>query len=165
MTTSGLSKDLDALAVYTNSFPVRLSPHPLDESAKRGKELFFSKQVGCAECHTGAYFTDSTLQKPYKVHDVGTGKDDPGEKMGPKYDTPTLLGVYRSGPYLHHGKAQSLMEVLTKFNPKDEHGKTSQLSVEQKQDLVAFMKALPYETPPETTPNSVPHRLIDKRKE
>ena len=35
------------------------------------------------------YFSDSSLQKPYKLHDVGTG-DDPTEKMGPAYDTPTL---------------------------------------------------------------------------
>ena len=32
------------------------------------------------------------------------------EKMGPEYDTPTLLGVYRNTSYLHHGKARSLME-------------------------------------------------------
>ena len=43
-----------------------------------------------------------------KLHDVGTGMDDPSEKMGPKYKTPTLLGVYRTAPYLHHGKAATL---------------------------------------------------------
>lgn len=162
-TCAGLSKDLDALAVYTNSFPVRTSPHPLSDAAKRGKELFFSKQVGCAECHNGPYYSDSTLTKPFKLHDVGTGKDDPLEKMGPRYDTPTLLGVYRSAPYLHHGKAENLMEVLTKYNPNDQHGKTSQLSPAQKEELIAFLKALPYEKPPEETPNSVPHRLIEKK--
>jgi YVTN family beta-propeller protein len=168
-TCSGLSKDLDALAIYTNSFPVRLSPHipspgKLSEEAIRGKELFFSKEVNCASCHSGPYYTDSRLQKPYNLHDVGTG-DGKDEKMGPKYDTPSLIGVYRSAPYLHHGKAETLMDVLTKYNPQDKHGKTSHLSTKQKEDLVAFLKSLPYETPPDETPNTVPHREIKARKE
>src|SRR5262249_43303141 len=103
--TAGRSKDLDALAIYTNSFEFTLSPHipapaKLAAAAARAKVLFFDKPVGCAPCHSGPYYTDSSLKKPYKLHDVGTGKDDPGEKMGPKYDTPTLLGAYRSAPYL-----------------------------------------------------------------
>ena len=75
-----------------------------------------SKAVGCATCHSGPYYTDSSLKKPFKLHDVGTGGDDPTEKMGPKYDTPTLLGVYRTAPYLHHGKAKTLRDVLTTCN-------------------------------------------------
>jgi cytochrome c peroxidase len=78
-------------------------------------------------------------------YDVGTGSDDPGEKMGPEYDTPSLIGVYRTAPYLHHGKAATLEEVLTRYNPGDRHGKTSQLSAEQRSDLIEFLKALPYE--------------------
>jgi len=97
---AGRSKDLDALAIYCNSFDFTLSPHSpapgkLSEFAERGKKVFFDKKVNCAECHSGPYYTDSSLTKPFKLHDVGTGGDDPTEKIGPKYDTPTLLGVYR----------------------------------------------------------------------
>ena len=67
--------------------------------------------------------------------------------MEPKYDTPTLLGLYRSGPYLHHGKAASLKDVLTTFNLHDQHGTTSNLTDRQIQDLVEFLKALPFEDP------------------
>jgi len=161
---SGLSDNLDALAIYTNSFEVEtLSPHAvgpglLSEAAKRGKQLFESASVGCATCHTGPYFTDSNLAKPV-VHDVGTGLDDPGEKMGPKYDTPSLIGVYRTAPYLHHGKAPTLKDVLTTANKGDKHGKTSHLKPEEIDDLVAFLKSLPFELPPKQTPNSVPYRL------
>jgi cytochrome c peroxidase len=81
------------------------------------------------------------------MHDVGTGHDDPTEKMEPKYDTPTLIGVYRTAPYLHHGKAATLEEVLTTRNAQDQHGKTSHLTREQISDLVEFLKALPYEDP------------------
>jgi len=146
----GLSRDLDALAAYSNAHKFTLSPHArggLNESARRGKELFFAKETGCAECHSGPYYTDSTPQSPFKLHDVGTGEDDPSEKMGSKYDTPTLLGVYRTPPYLHHGKALTLEEVLTSCNRGDRHGKTSQLTPAQIADLVEFLKALPYEDP------------------
>jgi len=167
---AGRSQDLDALAIYCNSFDFTLSPHilapgKLTADAERGKQLFFSKQVGCANCHNGPYYTDSSLQKPFKLHDVGTGADDPTEKMGPAYDTPTLLGIYRTAPYLHHGKAKTLRDVLTTCNKDDKHGKTSQLQANEVDDLVAFLKSLPYETPPNETPNTVKYRVSPKHKE
>jgi YVTN family beta-propeller protein len=161
---SGRSKDLDAMAIYTNSFEFRLSPHipapgKLSPAAERGKALFFDAQVGCATCHSGPYYTDSSLTKPFNLHDVGTGNDDPTEKIGPKYDTPTLLGVYRSAPYLHHGKAPTLRDVLTTCNKEDRHGKTSHLKEAAIDDLVEFLKSLPYEKPPDETPNTVKYRV------
>jgi hypothetical protein len=167
--TSGKNRDLDAIAIYTNSFDFTLSPHiaapgKLLPAAQRGKALFFDKTVGCATCHGGPYYSDSSLKKPYNLHDVGTGKDDPLEKMGPKYDTPTLLGVYRSAPYLHHGKAKTLLDVLTTCNKGDKHGKTSHLKKDQLDDLVAFLKALPYEMPPDETPNTVKYRYVAPKK-
>jgi YVTN family beta-propeller protein len=168
--TSGRSKDLDALAVYSNSFEFPLSPHipgpgKLSAEAERGRKLFFAREIGCASCHSGPYYTDSSLKKPFNLHDVGTGNDDPSEKMGPKYDTPTLLGVYRTAPYLHHGKAKTLLEVLTTCNKQDRHGKTSHLKPAELDDLVAFLKSLPYETPPTETPNSVKYRYVPAKKE
>lgn len=160
----GRSKDLDALAIYCNSFEHTLSPHipaegKLSASAQKGKELFFSKEVGCAKCHSGPYYSDSGLKKPFHMHDVGTGTGDPLEKMGSKFDTPSLLRVYRTAPYLHDGRAKTLRDVLTTHNPKDLHGKTSHLSTDQIEDLVSFLKALPYVKPPEETPNSTKFRV------
>jgi YVTN family beta-propeller protein len=162
---AGRSADLDALAVYCNSFTFTLSPHipapgRLSEAAQRGKAIFFSEAVGCAKCHSGPYYTDSSLKKPFNLHDVGTGGDDPGEKMGPKYDTPTLLGVYRNAPYLHHGKAATLRDVLTTCNGRDRHGRTSHLKAGEIDDLVDFLKSLPYEQPPDETPNTVKYRYV-----
>jgi YVTN family beta-propeller protein len=167
---AGRSPDLDALAVYCNSFEFTLSPHipapgKLSAAAERGRKLFFCEAVGCAKCHSGPYYTDSTLKKPFHLHDVGTGKDDPSEKIGPKYDTPTLLGVYRTAPYLHHGKAQTLRDVLTTCNPGDKHGKTSHLQPQEIDDLVAFLKSLPYELPPKETPNTVKYRYRKEDKQ
>jgi len=143
----GLSADLDALAAYTNSHHWPISPHAkqgLGAAAQRGKALFFSAETKCATCHSGPMFTDSAV-KSLPMHDVGTGGDDAVEKLGPKYDTPTLLGVYRTAPYLHHGQAATLADVLTTKNQGDQHGMTSHLSPTQIDDLVEFLKALPYE--------------------
>src|SRR5207237_1709141 len=73
------SKDLDALAIYTNSFEFRLSPHipapgRLSAAAERGKQLFFSNTLTCAVCHSRSNHTDSNLTKPYKLHDVRVEK-------------------------------------------------------------------------------------------
>lgn len=163
--TGGRSKDLDALAIYCNSFEFpMLSPHAagpgkLTATAQKGRDLFFSEAVGCARCHTGPYYTDSSLKKPFNLHDVGTGADDKSERMGTKYDTPTLLGIYRSGPYLHDGSAKTLMDVLTTANKNDKHGKTSHLTQAEREALVAFLQSLPYEMPPTTTDNTVSDRV------
>lgn len=147
-----LSDDLDAMAAYANSHKFTLSPHAkngLSETAKRGREIFRSSATKCASCHGGPFYTDSTPGPVDKIirHDVGTGNDDPSEKMEPSYDTPTLLGVYRTAPYFHHGKAKTLKEVLVECNKGDKHGKTSHLSEQEVNDLVEFLKALPYEDP------------------
>jgi YVTN family beta-propeller protein len=143
----GRSTDLDALAAYSNSHSIPLSPHAatgLSESARRGRELFFDARTKCSVCHNGPLYTDSQLGGSLVRHDVGTG-EGPDEKLSPEYDTPTLLGVYRTAPYLHHGKAETLEEVLTTFNVGDRHGRTSDLQPEEIADLVEFLKALPYE--------------------
>jgi YVTN family beta-propeller protein len=149
-TNRGLSKSLDALAAYTNSHTFTLSPYAkggLSPAAERGRQLFLSKQTKCAECHSGPFFTDSQSGKPSVRHDVGTGTADDSETMGPAYDTPMLLGLYRSAPYLHHGKAETLRDVLTTQNSGDKHGVTSHLSAGEVDDLVAFLKSLPFEQP------------------
>ena len=81
--------------------------------------------------------------------------------MGTAYDTPTLLGVYRSAPYLHDGTAATLRDVLTTKNTADQHGTTSQLSPTEIEDLVAFLKALPFEDP-EPAAKSSGLKMVEK---
>ena len=146
---TGRSQMLDALAVYTNSHRPSMSPHAkqgLSAAARRGRALFLSKSTRCASCHSGPFYSDSQPGKAPQ-HDVGTGRTDETELMGTAYDTPTLLGIYRSAPYLHDGSAATLRDVLTTANPNDQHGVTSQLTAAEVDDLVEFLKALPFEDP------------------
>lgn len=161
---SGRSKMLDALAVYTNSHRFSISPYSkngLSDSAKRGQTIFHSPATGCATCHTGAYYSDSQPGGELVRHDVGTGRTDPSELMGTAYDTPTLLGVYRSAPYLHDGTAATLRDVLTTKNNGNIHGATSQLEPSQIDDLVAFLRALPFEDP-EPAARAEGLKMVDK---
>jgi DNA-binding beta-propeller fold protein YncE len=148
----GLSSDLDALAAYSNSHNFTLSPYAktgLTDQARRGREIFLSEKTACARCHQGPLYTDSVPRDAESIvrHDVGTGADDPTELMGPAFDTPSLLGAYRTASYLHHGKAATLAEVVTTYNPDDRHGVTSHLSSDEVACLVAFLNSLPYEDP------------------
>jgi hypothetical protein len=134
----GRSYDLDSLALFIDSlaFLPNLHGEEFDpELLAQGQRLFFNERVGCAECHPPPYYTD------FEVHDVGTALGS-AEVLGPLIDTPTLLSLSRSAPYLHDGSAPTLMDVLTSGNPGDQHGVTSLLSKDQLKALIAFMLAL-----------------------
>ncbi len=129
--------DEDARAIEAYFLSLQPVPSPalengrLSESAKRGKSVFHTAK--CAVCHDDDHFTDMTL------HNVGTGT---GREQNTKWDTPTLREVWRTAPYLHNGRAATLMDVITSHNPADRHGKTSQLTERQKLDLVAYLRSL-----------------------
>jgi len=132
-----------AMLAYMNTLTPRPNPHmeggrprpEIRDAARRGRTLFFDAQVGCAACHKGPNFAESGAAPNAKRYDVGTGK---------KLDVPSLLHLWDTAPYLHDGRAETLREVITKHNPDDRHGKTSHLTQQQLDDLVAFQLA-PYE--------------------
>ena len=130
--------DAVALDEYLKSLKPIPSPHlragKLSDGAQRGKKLFFDETVGCADCHKGALCTDM------KLHDVGTvGRFD---KSTDRFDTPSLIEVWRSAPYLHDGRAGSIRDVITACNPHDEHGQTSHLTKQQIDDLMEYVLSL-----------------------
>jgi DNA-binding beta-propeller fold protein YncE/mono/diheme cytochrome c family protein len=114
------------------------SPHlvegRLSPAARRGRAIFEQRRVGCARCHLAGLFTD---QNP---HDVGTSAA--GDPPGTALDTPTLIELWRTRPYLHDGSAATLREVLVERNPRDQHGRTSHLTPAQLDDLVAYLLSL-----------------------
>jgi DNA-binding beta-propeller fold protein YncE len=124
-----------ALAVDAYLQAMQSTPHPsldrgeLGEAAMRGQEVFV--RARCADCHNGPHFTSQ------RKYDVGTGRI-----AGELLDTPALLEVWRTGPYLQDGRAASLRDVLTVCNPGDQHGVTSGLSAAEIDDLVAYVSSL-----------------------
>jgi hypothetical protein len=43
---------------------------------------------------------------------------------------------------LHDGRAKTLHEIFTTYNPNDKHGKTSELSEQELNDLIEYLKTL-----------------------
>ena len=141
---SGVSAELDALAAYLESLdevpasPYRLSDGSMTEDGLAGKALF--QQLDCGSCHMGPDFTDSPLDE---LHDVGTIKATSGNRLGGTLtgiDTPTLLGIWNDGPYLHDGSAATLLDVLTTSNPGELHGSTLSLTSIEIEQLIAYLK-------------------------
>jgi cytochrome c peroxidase len=93
-----------------------------------------SQATGCAECHPPLLFTDQ------KRHQVGTGGKLDGK--ADNFDTPTLVEVWRTAPYLHDGSAATMHDVLTKRNPANQHGRTSHLTPKEIDDLVEYILSL-----------------------
>ncbi len=112
----------------------RLVKSKFSAAAKRGEKLFNSKETGCTRCHPWPLLTD--LQR----YDVGTlGRFD---KQSDFVDTPTLVEIWRTAPYLHDGSAATIRDVLTTANHDDQHGKTSHLTADQLNDLIEFLLSL-----------------------
>jgi cytochrome c peroxidase len=99
--------------------------------SKDGTEIPQSNQ--CTYCHSGPKYTNQ------KQFDIGSGK--PTDRS-PVLDVPQLPNVAYSSPYLHDGSARSLEEIWTVFNPKDRHGVTNDLTKDELNDLIEYLKTL-----------------------
>lgn len=112
---------------YPPLLPRADAPSP---AVTRGR-LLFQNAARCHECHSGMKFTDR------KSHDVGTGSGRAYE-----FDTPSLYRISETAPYLHDGRATTLDEIFTRFNPAGLHGAAADLSPDELRDLVAYLKTL-----------------------
>jgi YVTN family beta-propeller protein len=148
---AGLSPELDGLAAFVatldhvNPSPYRNPDGTMTADALAGKALF--NKLGCDFCHVAPEYTDSARGI---LHDVGTIKPSSGHRSGGPLlgiDTPTLLGVWETAPYLHDGSAPTLRDVLTTANPNDGHAFVSELKPAELDQLIAYVEQLDNELP------------------
>jgi YVTN family beta-propeller protein len=140
--------ELTDLVTFVFSIPVRPNRYrllngELTPAQERGKAIFertrykdgrpIPEANQCASCHSGRKYTNQ------KLADVGTGK---ATDRSPRIDTPHLPDVAYSGPYLHDGSARSLEEIWTVFNPKDTHGVSNDLTKDELNDLIEYLRTL-----------------------
>jgi YVTN family beta-propeller protein len=115
----------------------------LTDAQRRGKAMFerqytndgreIPRQERCVTCHFPPLYTDRN------VHDVGTRMQYDAEG---KFDVPHLNNIYDSAPYLHNGIAETLEEIWTRYNPDDQHGVTNDMTKDQLNDLIEYLKTL-----------------------
>jgi hypothetical protein len=129
-----LSEPCDCIDIYIQYLPSVPSPYIIDgqlsEKAKRGQILFESPQVGCSHCHPAPLFTDK------KMYNVNT--QVPAYETRGKFDTPTLVEVWRTAPYMHDGRYVEMKDVFT----KSKHGNVEKLSNEEIDALVEYVLSL-----------------------
>jgi hypothetical protein len=131
------SEDAEALDAYLKSLQPVPSPHLVDgrlsPAAQRGKELFESDRIACYSCHPDPLYTDLGL------HDVDTQEFRGGAK---EFDTPTLIEVWRTAPYLHDGRFLTIEDLISKGLHGKSRGDLESLSAEEVADLAAFVLSL-----------------------
>ena len=140
----------------------------LSASEQRGKDLFFAEYnpffpalsgADCAHCHSGANFENDQymnngLDADDDFLDDGRMKVTSDASDKAKFKVPTLRNIELTPPYMHDGRFNTLEEVVNHYNdglvssttidPALENTRSTglMLTVQDKSDLVAFLKTL-----------------------
>src|SRR5262249_18478727 len=134
-------------------------------SIGRGRNLFSA--TGCALCHTPSLTTGDSpvaalnnqpanLYSDLSLHATGPGLADDilqGGARGDEFRTAPLWGLGQRIFFLHDGRTRNLIEAIqahrsagnNKFGPSEANAVVnnfSQLSEQQKQDLLNFLRSL-----------------------
>jgi cytochrome c peroxidase len=129
----------------------------LSKTELEGKQLFEAK---CASCHAGALFTDHSFRNnglsltsdSGRAHITGLSSDRY------KFRVPSLRNVELTRPYMHDGRFKTLKQVLDHYDNGvqttqnldpilTQNGYTGiELSEEEKEKLITFLKTLSDET-------------------
>jgi YVTN family beta-propeller protein len=137
---------LTDLVIYIRNMPTRPNRwkplgRELTPAQERGLAIFerdtdkFGKPIAeynrCSYCHSGPKGTNQ------KLFDVGTRKPtDNGNLL----KSAPLTEIALTAPYLHDGSARTLEEIWTVYNPEDKHGRTNDLTKDELNDLIEYLR-------------------------
>jgi cytochrome c peroxidase len=131
---------------------VQLSPSELG-----GYATFNSEKGDCFHCHGTQQFSDNLFHNngldPEPFTDLGLGAITGDAADFGKYRATTLRNIEHTAPYMHDGRFATLEEVVEHYNSGGTYSSTIdpkmkkvgiglQLTNQEKQDLVAFLKTL-----------------------
>src|SRR5579862_3281713 len=126
-------QELRAVVAFleTNDF----LPPPRDvppDAVKRGEALF--KDRACNTCH---------VEPTYTVDDVmKVGLESPDDVFKKGFNPPSLRGVTKRGPWLHDGRAKTLVEVLEQHHRPSKLSSRPDFTPAELLDLLAFLRSL-----------------------
>lgn len=123
----GLSQFVRSMVSYQSKFDegLALANDPrrpfanFSNSENRGKEIFFSPQTNCAQCHTTAAFVGDSARNnglDAQLTDLGVGgvtgqNNDLGE-----FKVPSLRNIEVTAPFMHDGRFTTLEQVIEHYN-------------------------------------------------
>lgn len=126
-----------AVDEYLSSLRPVPSPYLVDgelsESAKRGKILFESDRTGCAICHPAPHYTDLRLHR--------VGSQDVNDFID-AFDSPTLIEVWRTAPYMNTGGYLTVRELLLEGKHGARDGRLDKLTPQEQDDLIEYVLSL-----------------------
>jgi DNA-binding beta-propeller fold protein YncE len=126
-----------AIDVYLSALEPVPSPYLVDgqlsDAARRGEAIFHSPEVACHRCHPAPYYTDMT------IHSMGKPRSS---RFDHRFDTPTLVEVWRTAPYLHDGRYLTLKEMLVEGRHGLSRDAELPLTDQELDDLVEFVLSL-----------------------
>jgi cytochrome c peroxidase len=116
----------------------RLDPTTATEQERRGEKIFFGKGR-CFECHPAPYYTDNLMHnlRVERFFETQMINGRLASADGPIKTFP-LRGIKDSPPYLHDDRLMTLEDTVEFFNLILQ----TQLTAEEKADLVAFLRCL-----------------------
>jgi hypothetical protein len=106
-------------------------------AARRGAKVF-SGAGKCSKCHVGPLFTDVNLGKLHDPAETGMDGAYAARTTTGKYRTTPLRALWQHPPYFHDGSAATLADVVEHYNTV----RRLRLTVQQKRDLVEFLKSI-----------------------
>lgn len=134
-------------------------PYEIDRAlAERGRELFYSRDLGCSHCH-GVYDSRGNVDWPGVHTDTGTDRSridvvsdqfidafnrsplatDGALRKSRGYAATPLTGVWANYPYLHNGSVPTLHDLL---GPASERPKIFEVMAARKLDRVRIGQPL-----------------------
>ncbi|MFK7991923.1 MAG: hypothetical protein AB8I08_38255 [Sandaracinaceae bacterium] len=105
------------------------------ERERRGRRAF--ERARCSLCHAPPAYTNLGAH-PAEALFPAFAATHPGYEL----DTPSLLNLRRSAPYLVDGRAQTLRAVFEDHDSAHRHGDTGSLSPTELDDLLYFLEGL-----------------------
>lgn len=129
-----------AVAMYLRSLPPPAPSEPADQATLADGRAVF-EAAGCAECHVPPLYTSDRL---VTIEEIGT---DPAAGRSPAratgyYRIPSLRGVGRAAPYLHHGGVRTLEELFDPGRAEPGHRYGLELGDRDRDLLLAFLRAI-----------------------
>lgn len=128
-------EQLYALALFLYSLEPPENPHPFDERAARGRQVF--EQEDCGRCHAPPLYTNNKLTpvdgyEPGDDHPEAANihpfsvETDPGLALYTRrgsgfYKVPSLKGLWYRGPYGHSGMVATLEDWFDPNRHRDDY--------------------------------------------
>ena len=150
--------DCDALVAYVRALPAPVAIDPTGPQGARemgeGRRLFVA--VGCAGCHMPVLGDVQGIYSDLLLHDMGPSLSDSGTYYGietpnsfggplaQEWRTPPLWGYRDSGPYLHDGRAQTILQAILLHDGEASiiRDRFAALDQEDQQAIIAFLNSI-----------------------